>query len=41
MTELTKTNQEMNTLLKSKTEECLQIKNKRLAEANNPIEHLL
>lgn len=41
VTELTKTNQEMNTLLKNRTEECLQLKNKRLVEANNPIERLL
>lgn len=41
ISELTKTNQKMNTLLKNKTEECLQLKNKRLAEANNPIERLL
>ena len=41
ISELTKTNQEMNTLLKNRTEECLQLKNKRLVEANNPIERLL
>lgn len=41
VTELTKTNKEMNTLLKSKTEECLQLKNKCPVEANNPIEQLL
>ena len=41
VSELTKKNQEMNTLLKSKTEECFHLKNVYTTDASNPIERLL